>query len=101
MVHRATAAGDSPPLRTLSLNNSPVAVFVDEVNDELVVVYGSTHVVDVFARTASGSTPPIRRLSGPATKLAGPFDAVVDSGRNELLCDEHARQRRVARLLRV
>jgi hypothetical protein len=45
---------------------------VDTVHDELVLANSSNDSVTVYARTASGNTPPLRTLGGAATGLSQP-----------------------------
>ena len=60
----------SPPTRILKgprtqLKN-PTGIFVDTVNDELVVSNMGNHRATVYARTAHGNTPPIRTIRAGA-----------------------------------
>jgi DNA-binding beta-propeller fold protein YncE len=94
-VYSRTASGGPPPIRTLAGPatglNVPSGVVVDIVNDELVVAntanrsLTSVSSVAIFSRTASGNTPPIRALTGPATGLDAPQGLVVDTANNELV----------------
>ncbi len=90
-VYPLTANGDVAPLRTLSggatLLSSPAGLAVDTVNNELVVAdsnMGSLSI-SVYARTASGNVPPLRRIAGAATGLNGPVDVALDLVNNELV----------------
>jgi hypothetical protein len=78
-VHARAADGDVAPLRTLAGPSTglslPVAVAVDTVRDELLVV--SANAVQVFARTAAGDARPLRTLAGPATGLVAPTGMAV------------------------
>jgi hypothetical protein len=58
---------------------------VDTGNGELVVANGGIHSITVYARTASGDTPPLRTIAGPATGLNGPGSLALDTGNNELV----------------
>jgi hypothetical protein len=53
--------------------------------DELFVSNSNSNAITVYARDASGNTPPIRVLQGPATGLANPTGIAVDLVNNELL----------------
>lgn len=92
-VYSRTASGDTPPLRTLAGNATEIDVntvdlSVDAVNDELVVASrsnGNPDAILVFARTASGNTAPIRRITGDLTTLDDPYGVHVDPSHDEIL----------------
>ena len=91
-VYNRTVTGNTAPIRTLSGAltglNIPWALFVDTVNNELVVPNfgGGASSVTVYSRTASGNTAPIRTLSGPLTGLNASLSRlVVDTVNNELV----------------
>jgi DNA-binding beta-propeller fold protein YncE len=65
--------------------SGPSDVVVDDLNDELLVSNNRVNSVTVYARTATGSTAPLRILSGPATLLHAPFGLAVDVVNNELM----------------
>ena len=93
-VYSRTASGNTAPIRTLSGAATgmsfPSGVFVDAVNNELVVGDQLTNTVlpgalRVYSRTANGNTAPIRTVSGAATGLNRPVGVVVDTVNNEIL----------------
>ena len=88
-VYPRTADDNAPPIRTLTGPatglNGPSAIFVDPVNEELVVANSGNNTVTVYALTASANTPPLRTLQGGATGLNGPSGIFVDSLNNELV----------------
>ena len=78
-VFSRTAAGNVSPLRTIEGAStqlaSPFGMFLDPVNDELVVVNAGGAAgpsVSFFPRTASGNVAPSRRIAGAATQLSAP-----------------------------
>jgi DNA-binding beta-propeller fold protein YncE len=92
MVYSRTASGNTAPIRTIVGGATglelPYGVFVDTVNNELVVanraaINGGS--ITVFARTAGGNAAPIRTLSGAAVGFNGPIGVVVDTVNNELI----------------
>jgi len=69
---------------------NPTGIFVDTVNDELVISNMGNHRATVYARTAQGNTAPIRTIrSGPEGKTAlmigNPGSVAYDSKREEIL----------------
>ncbi|MDE2485307.1 MAG: hypothetical protein KGL32_08720, partial [candidate division NC10 bacterium] len=85
-VYPRTASGNTAPLRTLVPTGLNIGnLFVDPVNNELVVTDFVGPSVAVFTRTASGNTAPLRTLQGAATGLGSPQAVVVDPVNNELL----------------
>jgi hypothetical protein len=83
-VARALAA-DPIPLRVVS-DPSPNfhSVWVDTVNNELVVSDDNTHSLLVYSRTASGPALPLRTIQGLSTGLDFPSSTVVDTVNNEV-----------------
>jgi hypothetical protein len=79
-------AGNAAPLRQLvgpaTGLDSPCGLALDHVNNELLVSNmggtGDSHAVNVYSRTASGNTAPLRTLSGPATGLSGANALALD-----------------------
>ncbi len=61
--------------------NTPTSVFVDQVNDEVFVLFGngSPGVLLVFNRNASGSVSPIRAIGGALTTFSSPRGLHVTS----------------------
>jgi hypothetical protein len=88
-VYPLDGNGNIAPLRTLQGAATglalPVGVFVDTVNDELIVANGNDDSITVYPRTATGNVAPLRKLQGAATGLAGPLGVVVDAVHNELV----------------
>jgi hypothetical protein len=89
-VYDLAANGNVSPLRTLSGASTgiegPVGIAVDTVNDELYVVNYRTAnggSVEVFSRTASGNTGPLRTLQGTGTLLQDPQGMVLDLAHDE------------------
>jgi 6-phosphogluconolactonase (cycloisomerase 2 family) len=81
----AVQAADPSPLRTISDPNPNFhGVWVDTVNNELVVSDDNTHSVQVFGRTASGAAAPLRTIRGLSTGLDFPSYVVADTVNNEL-----------------
>ena len=76
-VHARTANGNVAPLRTLTGSNThlsaPEGVFVDLVNDEMVVANVGDSSVRAYPRTANGNIAPVRTLQGASTQLAPSF----------------------------
>jgi hypothetical protein len=83
MVFARTASGNAAPLRVLSGSATglqhPLDVFVDLINDELVVANQGDSVpsITIYPRTASGNAAPLRTLKGDATALSVPQSVVV------------------------
>jgi hypothetical protein len=65
---------------------APGTVFVDTVNNELVVgdTIGLGSVTVYSPTTVSGNTAPVRTLSGPATGINTPYGVFVDTVNDEL-----------------
>src|SRR5574337_1591545 len=53
--------------------------------EELFVTHYSDNSITVYPRIATGSTAPLRTLSGPATQLLAPVSLAVDMVHNELV----------------
>ncbi len=115
-VYRPDAEGKEVPHRYIQGPKSklvdPHGIFVDAVNDEIVVTnHHSAHTiatgvvaddvgfryelqssghfepssVTVYSRTAEGDVAPLRIIQGPKTKLNLPLGVVVDTERNVIL----------------
>jgi hypothetical protein len=88
-VYPLDGNGDIAPVRKLQGVDTglllPVGVFVDTVNDELIVANGNDDSITVYPRTATGNVAPIRKLHGAATGLGAPLGVIVDNVNNELL----------------
>jgi hypothetical protein len=81
----AAQAADPLPLRTISDPNPNFhGVWVDTVNNELVVSDDNGHSMQVFSRTASGAAAPLRSVQGLATGLDFPSYVVTDNANNEI-----------------
>jgi hypothetical protein len=76
-VHSRTADGNVSPLRTISGTNTqlsaPEGVFVDTINDEVVVANAGSQSVRTYPRTANGNVAPTRTLQGVNTLLSATF----------------------------
>jgi DNA-binding beta-propeller fold protein YncE len=94
-VYARTAGGPNPtpvaPLRSLggvaTGLAAPIALAIDLVNDELFVTSSTISpppAINVYHRTDSGNTAPIRTLTGAATGLVGPHALALDLANNEL-----------------
>jgi hypothetical protein len=89
-VYNRTANGNVAPLRKLTGVPVPRAIALDLTNNELFTANfgfggGSASAsVTVYPRTANGSVPPLRILSGGATGLSTPVDLALDLTHNEL-----------------
>jgi 6-phosphogluconolactonase (cycloisomerase 2 family) len=88
-VYSRTAAGDTPPIRTLAGPATalvgPSHLILDAVHDELIVANYRSDSVTVYPRGAGGNTAPLRTLSGAATGLNRPFDLALDLVNDELM----------------
>jgi hypothetical protein len=97
LVFRRTAAGNVAPLREIrgprtGIENAQ-GIAVDPLHEEIIVaVEGDPHArppalpaLLVFARTADGDAPPIRRITGPSTGLLRPRQLQLDPERDELV----------------
>jgi 6-phosphogluconolactonase (cycloisomerase 2 family) len=83
-VTRAWAA-DPAPLRTVADPNPNFhSVWVDTLNNEVIVTDDNTHAVMVYSRTASGPALPLRVIQGLSTGLDFPSSTVVDTVNNEV-----------------
>src|SRR5690349_17232992 len=78
-------AADPAALRVVTDPNFNYSgVWVDTVNNELIVGDDNHHGVVVYARTASGPAVPLRQIGGLSTQLDYPSQVVVDNTNNEL-----------------
>lgn len=83
--------GDIAPLREILSGAliKPVGVWIDNVNDEIVVGDGGgggdPERVLVFPRLANGSTTPLRTISGSNTMLLKTRQVAVDTVNNEII----------------
>lgn len=78
-------AADPAALRVVTDSNFNYSgVWVDTVNNELIVGDDNHHGVVVYARTASGPAVPLRQINGLSTQLDYPSQVVVDNPNNEL-----------------
>lgn len=82
------AHGNVKPLRAIqgphTLLNLPLGIYLDPVNDQLVVANAGDSSILFFDKSASGDAPPVRVIKGPATGIDGPSGVVVDGKRNEI-----------------
>jgi DNA-binding beta-propeller fold protein YncE len=79
LVFARTAADAATPLRALALpqfvpgvGTYALALAVDLAHDEVFVVDRNSNGIRVYARTATGTVPPLRTIIGPATLLSSP-----------------------------
>lgn len=85
LVAPSALAADPAPLRTvLDTNPDFSGVWVDTVNNELIVGDDNHHGVFVYSRTATGAAAPLRTITGLNTLLDYPSSVVVDNVNNEL-----------------
>ena len=115
-VYRPSAEGKEEPHRYIQGPNTklvdPHGIFVDSVNDEIVVSnHHSAHQIEtgvvaatlkfryllqstghyelssltVYSRTAEGDAAPLRTIQGPKTRLNLPLGVVVDTERDVIL----------------
>src|SRR6266853_21165 len=78
-------AADPAALRVVTDTNFNYSgVWVDTVNNELIVGDDNHHGIVVYARTASGAALPLRQITGLSTQLDYPSQVVVDNTNNEL-----------------
>lgn len=104
-VYNRAATGNTAPFRTLTGAatglEQPTTIFIDVVNNELVVGNNSPRSITVYPRAASGNAAPLRRLAGPATRLedVGLSDVFVDTVNNELVVATFATATGVSRIM--
>jgi hypothetical protein len=96
-VYAITDTGNAAPLRTIvgaaTGLCAPYGVYVDPVNNEIVVansdLYGGcTPSITVYSRTASGNVAPLRTITGATTLLVNPSGLSVDTTNNEIFVAE-------------
>jgi hypothetical protein len=73
-----TASGNVAPVSSIEGDATKLGIFAtgpayDEVHDEIIVASfdGATYRLLTFAGNASGNTPPLRSVEGPAANLSG------------------------------
>src|SRR5207245_4557346 len=85
---RGGATGAEAPMRVLQGPKTglvqPDTLYGDLTHGEMIVDSGDDAVL-VFARTAHGDTPPLRRIGGPRTRINNPYGMSVDAVRNLIL----------------
>jgi hypothetical protein len=85
VVFNLTDSGNVAPKRNLTGSSTDITsiggIVVDDVNNRLLVTNQDSLdlAVFAFARTASGNTPPVSAISGPATGLSNPFGLALDA----------------------
>lgn len=83
------ASGDVAPLRVIDTGGAfqLMDVAVDPANGEVVAAATSPTVngIKVYARTASGTAPPLRQISGGSTGLSFPTAVAVDAANGEIV----------------
>src|SRR5258708_6418443 len=79
----AARAADPAPLRVVA-DPSPNfhGVWVDTLNNELIVTDDNAHAILVYSRTASGPALPLRSIQGLSTALDFPSSIAVDVAGN-------------------
>lgn len=79
----AARAADPAPLRVVA-DPSPNfhGVWVDTLNNELIVTDDNAHAILVYSRTASGPALPLRAIQGLSTALDFPSSIAVDVAGN-------------------
>lgn len=86
-VYSRLADGNIPPLRKLQGDRTqivyPEAVFIDAVNNELVVNNRGDKSILFFSRTANGNVPPLRIIRGPATGIVDAYGSFVNTDTGE------------------
>lgn len=87
-VYSRTAAGDTPPVRTIqgprTLLNWPTGLAMDSERGELYVANNAGESILVFDATASGDAAPRRVLKGSKTALKNPTGVTLDLRNREL-----------------
>lgn len=89
-IYGRLATGNVAPLRTITGASTglskPVGIWVDAVNNEIVLGDGTdaAEAVFVYARTGSGNIAPIRTISGASTMLSKTRQVIVDTTNNEI-----------------
>lgn len=92
-VFARTASGPAAPLREIggpaTRLTHPVAVAVDPVRDEIVVIdevsYATSSAVLSFPRLAQGDVAPARTITNSATTMLNPYGLAVDTARDEVI----------------
>src|SRR5262249_39020302 len=64
--------------------NRAWGLYVDTVNDEVVVPHQKLKQLTVWSRTATTGDGPLRTISGTLTQLANPHGVFVDTRANEM-----------------
>lgn len=88
IVYSRTAAGDSPPVRSIegphTLLNWPTGVAMDSERGEIYVANNAGESILVFDAAASGDVAPRRVLAGSKTTLKNPTSVALDPRNREL-----------------
>jgi DNA-binding beta-propeller fold protein YncE len=78
-------AADIPPRRVIADKDPNFnTLWVDVVNDEILVGNDAHESLQVYSRTANGLTAPLREIKGPHTFVTFPGQVVVDPGHDEI-----------------
>ncbi len=78
-------AGDVPPLRVIADKDPNFnTLWVDTVNDEIVVGNDAHETLQVYSRTANGVVAPLREIKGPKTFISFPGQVFIDPAHNEI-----------------
>jgi hypothetical protein len=88
-VYALNASGPDAPIRQFTWAESTSGVygmFVDTLNDEVVITGCNGGAIQVFARTAVGFATPLRTITGPNTQLSSCATGVlVDTRSDEII----------------
>jgi hypothetical protein len=76
---------DVPPLRVIADKDPNFnTLWVDTVNDEIVVGNDAHETLQVYSRTANGVVAPLREIKGPKTYVSFPGQVFIDPAHNEI-----------------
>lgn len=78
-------AADIPPLRVITDTDPNFnTLWVDTVNDEIVVANDAHETLQVYSRTANGVVAPLREIAGNNTFVSFPGQVFIDPIHNEI-----------------
>lgn len=78
-------AADIPPLRVIADKDPNFnTLWVDTVNDEILVGNDAQETLQVYSRTANGVVAPLREIKGPKTFVSFPGQVVIDPKHDEI-----------------
>jgi DNA-binding beta-propeller fold protein YncE len=86
------ADGNVRPSRVLDVPHQAWGIGISQKRDEVAISVESSRLVVVYRRGASGATPPLRVLRGPATGLGDPHGVNFDDVHDEIVVANHGNQ---------